>query len=120
MAWTNIWVEGLKPPLDAWIKAKKVSDSDGVDVLPHEILCRGPIMPQEQTGTDDDGNPVYGPKGGVQRGIWLFSFEGDAEALIAEIRVLNGPYEVYENATVENMRDLYPEYTLGQAIPYIT
>ena len=119
--WTNIWVHGLEPALSAWIESKKISDTDGASVLPHEIFVSGPVMPMVQDGVDDEGLPKYKPKNGgaPQMGIWLFSLYGTKADLIDEIKVLNGPYTIHENTTIEEMRELYPEHAIA-TIPYIT
>ena len=131
--WTNIWVYGYKTALEAFLDTKR----DENDNLPHEILCVGPVYPQEQTGTTEDGMPIYSRKGGNPKVLWLFSLYGDAETLVDEFKVLNGPYVVHDKVeydyedlegnvvratrpiTIKEIRELYPEFCVGQGIPYI-
>jgi len=113
--WTNIWVYGYRTALEQFLNTKK--DEDGN--LPHEILCVGPVYPQELTGTNDEGLPIYTKKSGAVKCLWLFSLYGDAETLIDEFKLLQGPYTVIEGKTVEEVRELYPAIALGQGIPYI-
>ena len=135
--WTNIWVYGYRTALERFMDTRKIEDEDGNMVLPHGILCVGPVYPHEQDGVDDYANPVYKRKSGAVKCLWLFSLYGDKADLIDELKVLQGPYDIhdfvdyeYEDEdgnviqaqrpySVEEMRELYPEMTIGTAIPYI-
>jgi len=112
--WNNIWVYGYKTALEQFLETKK---TDGK--LPHEILCVGPIYPHEIGEVLPNGIQTYNRKSGAVKCLWLFSLYGDAEDLIDEFKVLNGPYTIHENMTIEEIRELYPAFTLGQGIPYI-
>ena len=118
--WKNIWVYGYRTALEAFIEGKKIADEQtGGKHLPHEIFMTEPTYPQEQDGVNEFGNPSYRRKGGNPKVLWLFSLKGDADTLIDELKVLQGPYDVHENVTIEDIRILYPDFALGQGIPYI-
>jgi len=136
-AWRNFWVHGLRAALEAWIEAKKIDDGYGGRVLPNEILVVGPCFPHEQDGTTPEGLPKYKRKTGAVKCLWLFSIYGDAQDLIDEVKVLQGPYDIHDTmdyeyedfdgnvmqgerqVTIEDIRQLYPDFALGQGIPYI-
>ena len=119
MNWTEIFIYGHRTALEAWIEAKKIEDDNGDRHLPHGILVRGPIFPQEQTGVDAEGNPTYARKTGAVKCLWLFCLYDSEISLLDEVKVLNGPYTIRENTSISEINVLYPNHCLGQAIPHL-
>jgi len=135
--WVNIWVYGYRTALEQFMDGRKIADEHGNKSLPHEILMVGPIFPQVEDGVDELGNPRYKRKTGNQKALWLFSLHGTRADLIDQLQVLQGPYEIHDLVnyeykdfdgaviqatrpiTIDEVRQLYPEHCLGQAIPYI-
>ncbi len=118
--WDTFYVVGNEPALTAWLNNKKIAFKSK-SYLPNDIQVTDPIYPQQPDGTTNVfGLPNYERKGGNPQAMWLFGLHGDKQALLDEIKVLNGPYTVYETESIEDIRVLYPEYTLGQAIPWFS
>lgn len=131
--WKNIWVVGQVNAMEAFLDAKKINDGEGGRHLPHEIFVVGPIYPQVQDGTDDNGNPKYKKKAGTQPGLWCFSLHGDQQTLVEELRLLSNPnYTILDTKIEESdvglievpmslsdIKELYPEFALGQGVPHI-
>lgn len=115
MSWTNVWVYGLRTALESWLDSHRNAEGK----LPHDLFVVGPCYPQEQSGVDAFGNPRYVRRAGSVKCLWLFSLNGTSKDLLNQVKVLNGPYVIYENASLDEIKALYPSHCLGQGIPHI-
>ena len=110
--WLQLWLKGPIDTVSDFIESKKI---DGF--LPHDLLAVGPALAYEQIGTDDYDMPIYEliPN---QPGIWVFSLRNGFLPVADELKALE-ECEVFDDCTIEEMRENNQDYCLCGGIPYV-
>ena len=123
MEWLNAYIYCDLVLLREWLCERFPAEAEGEYVVPASIAFRGPyLLPREQTGTvtEEDGNelPQYAIIPDRTDCVCLVSVKGEWVALLDEVAGM--VYAIHRNATVEEIKTLYPDHCLGCAVPYIS